>query len=163
MAKTLNQIEGRGPQPMPPELKGLIANAERLMGTPIDQFSVGDLRLMIGQNMGTEHLMPRALGVLELNPLVCGTFFPGDLLKATFRLPAVYWTQHPAHHERALAIARQALDILEARCARSKARFYKRYGTHLNEEECLDIDERDVKQWCLDFLASYDGSGVATR
>lgn len=152
MANTLNQIEGRVPQPMPPGVQGLMANVERLMDIPIDQFSVGDLRLMIGQNMGTEHLMPRALGVLESNPFVCGTFFPGDLLKATFRLPAAYWTQHPMHFERALAIAHQALDILEARCARSNARFYKRYGVRLDDEACLEREERDVQQWCLDFL-----------
>ncbi|MEL7360643.1 MAG: contact-dependent growth inhibition system immunity protein [Bacteroidota bacterium] len=152
MAKTLNQIEGRVPQPMPPGVKGLMANVERLMDTPIDQFSVGDLRLMIGQNMGTEHLMPRALGVLESNPFVCGTFFPGDLLKATFRLPVAYWTQHPAHFERALAIARQALDALGVRCEQARTRAFKRYGARLDEGECLDTEEGDIKQWCLDFL-----------
>ncbi|MEL6772148.1 MAG: contact-dependent growth inhibition system immunity protein [Bacteroidota bacterium] len=162
MAKTLNQIEGRVPQPMPPEVQGLIANVERLMDMPIDQFSVGDLRLMIGQNWGTEHLMPRALGVLESNPFVCGTFFPGDLLNATLRLPAAYWTKHPVHHKRALGIARQGLDALEVRCDQARTRAFKRYDARLDEVECLDSEERDVKQWCLDFLARYDEDGRAT-
>lgn len=152
MAQTLNQIEGRVPEPVPIRATGLIASVERLMDTPIDQFSVGDLRLMISQNMGTKHLMPRALGVLESNPFVCGTFFPGDLLKATFRLPGTYWTQQPAHFERVLNIARQTLDALEVRCEQARDRAFQRYGARLDDDACLEHEEREIQQWCLDFL-----------
>ena len=39
-------------------------------------------RIMIGQNIGLTHLLPRAVAILETNPLAEGDCFAGDLLSA---------------------------------------------------------------------------------
>ena len=78
---------------------GLVKNVHRLRKKPTEQFSVEDLRLMIGQNIGTQYLMPRALGLLEQSPFVWGWHFPGELLSQVFRLPESYWVAQHAHLE----------------------------------------------------------------
>ena len=50
---------------------------------------------MIGQKIGTQHLLPYALDRLEQNPLAEGDCYPGDLLSSILRLPSEYWEQHP--------------------------------------------------------------------
>jgi len=81
MAGTLEQIEGEV-WPEPSFDSHLVTTCHALRKKPIDQFTVEDLRIMIGQNFGVEHLFPYALKVLRSNPLVAGDFYEGDLLKS---------------------------------------------------------------------------------
>ena len=39
-----------------------------------------DLRIMIGQRLGLSYLVPKAIDILEHDPLVEGDYYPGDLL-----------------------------------------------------------------------------------
>jgi CDI immunity proteins len=84
----------------------------RLRKKPIDQFTVEDLRIMLGQDIGTEYLMPKALNVLELNPLADGDFYAGDLLKSLLKLPEEYWKEHPENTYRARKIVANAIKML---------------------------------------------------
>ena len=62
---------------------------------PLKDFTVEDLRLMIGQKIGLQYLVPLALGHLEHDPLVSGKYYAGDLLESIQCLPAEFWEQHP--------------------------------------------------------------------
>ena len=73
----------------------LIRRAHELRRVPLRDFSVEDLRLMIGQQIGLQFLVPRALDLLAVDPLVGGDFFRGDLLEAVMRIDDSYWTEHP--------------------------------------------------------------------
>jgi CDI immunity proteins len=53
-----------------------------------------DLRLLISQEIGVEALVPRAIALLQKEPLVEGDFYPGDLLVAVMKLPSAYWHAH---------------------------------------------------------------------
>lgn len=56
---------------------------------------------MIGQGLSLEHLIPRAVSVLERDPLAEGDFYPGDLLKNVLTSPEPsYWQQHPEQAQR---------------------------------------------------------------
>jgi hypothetical protein len=48
----------------------------------VDEFTVEDLRIMIGQQIGLWHLMPLTVAVLEQDPLAEGDFYAGDLLSS---------------------------------------------------------------------------------
>ena len=46
---------------------------------------------MIGQQISLPYLVPRAIAMLEANPLTEGDFNPGDLLYAVLRVDRTYW------------------------------------------------------------------------
>ena len=56
---------------------------------------------MIGQVIALDHLIPRALAILERNPLAEGDYYPGDLLANVLETPEPsYWRQHPEQAQR---------------------------------------------------------------
>jgi CDI immunity proteins len=63
----------------------LIRRCHALRKKPIEEFTIEDLRTLLGQNIGLKHLMPIALAVLDREPLAEGDFYPGDLLSAILR------------------------------------------------------------------------------
>ncbi len=75
----------------------LVTTCHRLRTKPIGEFSTEDLRIMIGQQIGLEHLVPLALAKVEGNPLCEGDFFPGDLLLALLRAETTFWAEYPSH------------------------------------------------------------------
>lgn len=96
---TLTQLEGDDWGPPPADATGLVATVHRLRHVPLADLDAGALRVLLGQRVGTEALMPRALAMLADEPLVEGTYYPGDLLVAVLMAPAEYWAAHPADHE----------------------------------------------------------------
>lgn len=83
---------------------GLVQTCHRLRRKPIGEFTVEDLRIMIGQQIGLRWLMPLALEVLERDPLAEGDFFPGDLLSAALRSPVEFWAEEPGLRSRLSAV-----------------------------------------------------------
>lgn len=73
----------------------VIINCHRLRRIPIANFQIEDLRLMIGQNIGIEYLVPVAIEHLEKNPLASGDLFDGDLLHTIVKLDASFWEMNP--------------------------------------------------------------------
>jgi hypothetical protein len=58
----------------------LVKKCHELRKKPIRDFSIENLRLMIGQKIGLNYLMPLALKELEENILAEGDLYEGDLL-----------------------------------------------------------------------------------
>jgi hypothetical protein len=73
----------------------LVTTVHRLRRKPLKDLTVEDLRLLIGQGIGLRFLVPLAVEQLELDPLVAGDFYPGDLLAAVLRVGDAYWMRHP--------------------------------------------------------------------
>lgn len=73
----------------------LIRTAFELRRKPVAELTVEDLRLLIGQQIGADVLVPCALDVLASDPLAEGDMYPGDLLIAVMRLPQDYWAARP--------------------------------------------------------------------
>ena len=71
----------------------LVTTCHRLRRKPIDEFTVEDLRITIGQGKGLIWLIPVALEVLEQGPLSEGDIYPGDLLVNVLRVPAAFWSR----------------------------------------------------------------------
>jgi hypothetical protein len=87
----------------------LVRECHRLRRVPLSALTTEDLRLLLGQQIGVEHLLPLALDRLEAEPLRAGDFYPGDLLRNVLCLPATAWQHDPPLRARVAAVARQAL------------------------------------------------------
>jgi len=72
----------------------LVRTCHRLRRVPLENFSDGDLRIMIGQQIGLLRLVPIALEKLEEDPLVDAELYPGDLLNAVLGIPESFWIKH---------------------------------------------------------------------
>jgi hypothetical protein len=113
--KTLDELEGVC-WGEPRYESYLVRTCHHLRTKPIDHFTVEDLRIMISQQIGLPHLIPRALGIVEREPLAEGDFYPGDLLAAV--IGAAEWLHtRPDLLDRVVQVARRALADLSDRDA----------------------------------------------
>jgi hypothetical protein len=92
---TLTQLE-RDDWGPPPYDSFLVTECHRLRHVPLRDFTVENLRILIGQHISLEYTVPLALEHLSKDPLASGDFYPGDLLKAVQGIEDDFWTQHPA-------------------------------------------------------------------
>lgn len=100
--KSLDDLEGGlGP---PTYDSCLVSTIHRLHAKRLCDFTVEDLRIMIGQGLGLAYLIPAALPVVESKPLSSGDMYPGDLLAALLRVDSTFWRSHRALHERLVRI-----------------------------------------------------------
>jgi hypothetical protein len=101
--KTLNELDP--PAWGEPEFDSyLVTTCHRLRRKPIDEFTVEDLRIMIGQGIGLDWLVPLALEVLEQDPLSEGDFYPGDLLGSVLQVPGELWSRKREWRDRVKAV-----------------------------------------------------------
>jgi hypothetical protein len=77
--------------PAPRGTTFLIRRCHELRTKPLNAFTVEDLRIMIGQQIGLRDLVPLALDRLRSDPLVQGDYYPGDLLAGVLRVDAAFW------------------------------------------------------------------------
>ena len=113
---TLEELEGEvwGE----PEFEShLVLTCHALRKKELDRFTTEDLRIMVGQTISMPILLPRAIVVLERDPLAEGHFFPGDLLSALLR-PG-NWPSLVALSAPIKTICERALAMLELRSAQS--------------------------------------------
>ncbi|GID96182.1 contact-dependent growth inhibition system immunity protein [Amorphoplanes digitatis] len=96
LEQSLEEFEGDAWDDAPAGATKLVATVHELRRKPIGTLEVEDLRVLLGQREGVLVLVPRALDVLEHDPLAEGDYYPGDLLTAVLRrVPAEYWATHP--------------------------------------------------------------------
>ena len=98
----------------PPTVDSYLASTcHMLRKKPIGEFSTEDLRIMIGQNIGTMFLIPLALEKLADNPLAESHYYPGDLLSSVLTLPNSFWKLHSDYHAQLDNILSQLPEIPE--------------------------------------------------
>ena len=80
-SRSLEELDGVWP-PEPEFTTGLIERVHKARKKPLDELTVEDLRMLIGQQVGLSHLMPLAIALIERDPMAEGDFYPGDLLSS---------------------------------------------------------------------------------
>lgn len=65
-----------------------------LCKVPLDQFTVEDLRLMIGQDFSLRYLIPLAIEQLKKDIFVEGDLYPGDLLNNVLSVNNNFWRDY---------------------------------------------------------------------
>jgi hypothetical protein len=74
----------------------LVRTCHALRRKPLRDFTVEDLRIMIGQNFSLEYVVPLALERLQRDPFAAGDFYPGDLLGCVLgRVQPGFWQKRP--------------------------------------------------------------------
>ena len=68
---------------------------------------------MIGQQISLRYLIPRAITILEANPLAEGDMYPGDLLSAVLHTDKTYWHANVAQWQEVEAIGRGLVSAYE--------------------------------------------------
>ena len=95
---SLEELEGRV-SPHNDFGSHVVQESQRLRKLPVNQLTIEDLRLLIGQQIGLQFLVPIALDLLVINPLAQGAFYRGDLLANLLKLPPEFWQEHPQHND----------------------------------------------------------------
>jgi len=69
----------------------MVKRCLELCKVPLNQFTVEDLRLMIGQDFSLRYLIPLATEHLKEDIFVEGDMYPGDLLKNVLSVDTNFW------------------------------------------------------------------------
>ncbi|SFF07619.1 hypothetical protein SAMN05518672_11585 [Chitinophaga sp. CF118] len=75
----------------------LVETVNKLRKKKLKDYTVEDLRLMIGQNIGINILMPIAIYKLKENPFLEGDFYPGDLLVSVLESSCNFCKDNPSY------------------------------------------------------------------
>jgi hypothetical protein len=93
--RTLDAVDPPAWGRAPSDATSLIRRCHELRTKPLRDFTVEDLRIMIGQQVALNRLVPIALDRLRPDPLLEGDCYPGDLLASTLRVDAAFWKRLP--------------------------------------------------------------------
>jgi hypothetical protein len=112
--KCLDEIEGVN-WGEPDFESHVVVTCHVLRKKPISEFTIEDLRIMIGQDISCEILIPIALDRLIEDPLTSGDLYDGDLLSVVSRQPSDYWSKHRDQHDELLRVAKIAIERIRSR------------------------------------------------
>lgn len=86
----------------------------RLRKLPLSQLTAENIRMLVGQKIGLQFLIPLALDMLHKNPFVEGHMYRGDLLDAILKVPETFWTQNAELNNRLVEIAQEIIELSES-------------------------------------------------
>ena len=69
----------------------VVQTSQNARKKPISQLSYEEIRLLIGQKVGLQYLIPIALSIISKDPLIKVYFYEGDLLFQLLRLSEDDW------------------------------------------------------------------------
>lgn len=91
----------------------LVIRCTKLRKLPIRDLETEDLRVLIGQEIGINILIPLALSVLKDDPVAEGDYYEGDLLMSILSVEAEYWQNNNNHYQELKSIYPKAIELLE--------------------------------------------------
>ena len=102
----------------------LVTRCHELRKLPLERLSTEDLRIMIGQEIGLEYLIPLALEILSNNLFAEGDYYEGDLLNSVLSIPTSFWDSNAQYwHQLDVLIKNRCLEISERKI--ETVNFYK--------------------------------------
>ena len=94
-SKSLQELEGYDAGDPKTKTTPMVRRCLTLHRTPLEQWSAEDCRLMLGQKISPQLLVPLAIEFLQINPLE--GMVPGSLLDFVLRLPEEFWRENPEY------------------------------------------------------------------
>ncbi len=91
--KTIEQLEGVV-YPLITDNTRLVNTISVLRKKPLKDYTIEDLRISIGQNVGLPYLIPVAIERLSKNILAEGDFYEGDLLSSVLTADRNFWQEN---------------------------------------------------------------------
>jgi hypothetical protein len=92
--KTLENLERKKWAAEPTHDSHLVTRVTALRKIPLSEFSIEDMRIMIGQEFGLNYLVPLAIEALSIELFAEGDFYKGDLLQNLLRVNAGFWKEN---------------------------------------------------------------------
>lgn len=120
--KTLQELEDQE-WSIPNFNSHLAITCHELRKKPIGLFEVEDLRIMIGQGIGLDYLIPLALEALEDNILSEGNFYCGDLLDVVLKVDIKFWNSNPNYKDELEYLIKKKIDDLKGKLSYFQNRF----------------------------------------
>ena len=94
--KTLENLEKRNID-KPTFDSYLVRRCFELYKVPLEEFTTEDLRIMIGQQIGLDYLIPLAIETLKKDLFAEGDYYEGDLLKNVLEIDTTFWNSNRKH------------------------------------------------------------------
>jgi len=111
--KTLEEIE-KDYWPLPPtNSSSLIIKCHELRKKKIKDLGPEDYRLLIGQNISLEIIIPITIGILKDEAFIEASFFPGDLLLSTLKVNDDFWKKNNSLKKEIVKIFTDARENLQ--------------------------------------------------
>ncbi len=95
LEKTLEELENDYWPEQQEYTSSLIEQCHKYRKVKLQDLSVEQLRLLIGQNIGLEFLIPLAYEKLNENILASGDYYKGDLLTVVLKSDTDFWNTNP--------------------------------------------------------------------
>ena len=108
---TLQQLDGKDWGEPKPEDSRLVRECLRLRRVQLKKLTIEDLRLLIGQDISVDHLLPLALEILRLNPFAEGACYAGDLLVNVLGVSEGFWKQNRDWQTEFVSIGKRAVEL----------------------------------------------------
>ncbi|MGV2964874.1 contact-dependent growth inhibition system immunity protein [Paenibacillus sp. AGC30] len=93
LTKTLEELEGEY-WDEPNFASSLVIQVHQLRKKPLCELNNEDLRLLIGQQINLDLILPLAIEKLIQNPLESGDMYTGDLFCSVLKVEKEYWNEH---------------------------------------------------------------------
>lgn len=111
--KCLQELDREVWGPAPEGATLLMEKCHTLRLKPISQFTIEDLRILIGQQIGLKYLIPYSLPKLEENILAEGNYYEGDLLNNCLGINIAFWEANTDLYEEFTSIIKNQLKKIE--------------------------------------------------
>jgi hypothetical protein len=108
--RSLDDLEPPGWGDPPPGSTRLVAVVHRLRRKAVGELTVEDLRVLIGQRVSLDRLVPLAIERLREDPFAGGDMYEGDLLAAVLCTETGFWRRNPALAEEVRSILDSLVD-----------------------------------------------------
>lgn len=72
----------------------LVIKCHSLRKIPLNQLTIENLRMLIGQEIGLVYLVPISMEYLEENTWCQGDYYNGDLLQSVLKINIDFWKSH---------------------------------------------------------------------
>lgn len=91
----------------------LIKKVEKYINQPLKSLDTEALRMLIGQNIGLEYMIPLAIEKLKENILAEGDLYEGDLLKNVLDCNSQFWIKHNEYYQIIIDLCEENILVFE--------------------------------------------------
>ena len=114
--KSIENLEKARWEPPDPNASEVALRCHELRRKAIEELDVSDIRLLIGQDIGLQFLIPIALKLLETDPLVECEHYKGDLLAVVLRANPNYFADNAGERSSLIEVidfAKSKINLLD--------------------------------------------------
>jgi hypothetical protein len=114
-ANTIEEIEQAFWGDPPLDATHLVETCHKLRRKDLSTFVVEDYRILIGQNIVLQLLIPPAMEILQKNICAEGVLYEGDLLSSVLTSEKAFWKEHPVIKAELINLVERNINFLEAK------------------------------------------------